>query len=168
MICLPFKFKKKESGCVKFSVKEEFEVKLTLISDNFKMPWRLLKLNILVKDAKDPSKSLSLSVSHIFKYNTNILILINAININILYRSFACSSTANKLYSRHRSNASQRKQSPFGWLVQVIAFLFSIASTRNSIRSGLLQFLYKKYGYFLSLSLSFSVWCRKLHLTNFE
>jgi len=46
----------KEKGHVKFTVKNEFEVKLTLMSDNFKMPWRLLGLKILAKDSQDPSK----------------------------------------------------------------------------------------------------------------
>lgn len=41
---------------MKFSVRDEFEVKLTLISDDFRLPWRLLKLKIQVKDANDPSK----------------------------------------------------------------------------------------------------------------
>jgi hypothetical protein len=45
-----------ENGHVKFTVKNEFEIRLTLMSDNFKMPWRLLGLKILVKDSQDPSK----------------------------------------------------------------------------------------------------------------
>lgn len=45
-----------ENGCVKFQVRNEFEIKLTLISDDFKLPWRVLKINFLVRDAQDPSE----------------------------------------------------------------------------------------------------------------
>jgi hypothetical protein len=44
-----------ENGSVTFQVKNEFEIKLTLISDDFKLPWRALKINILVRDSQDPS-----------------------------------------------------------------------------------------------------------------
>ncbi len=47
-----------KKGYVKFYVKNEFDIKLTLMSDNFRMPWRLLKLNFLVKDSQDPNRSL--------------------------------------------------------------------------------------------------------------
>ena len=44
-----------ENGYVIFTVKNEFEIKLTLINDNFRNPWRLLHLKFLVKDSQDPS-----------------------------------------------------------------------------------------------------------------
>ena len=47
-----------KNGFVTFLVKNEFEIKLTLMSDNFRMPWRLLKLHFLVKDSQDPNRSL--------------------------------------------------------------------------------------------------------------
>lgn len=45
-----------ENGHVKFYVKNEFEVMLTVVSDDYKKPWRLLFVKILVKNAQDPSK----------------------------------------------------------------------------------------------------------------
>lgn len=58
-----------ENGYVKFHVKNEFEVKLTLMSDNFKMPWRLLKVNFLVKDSQDPSMKYFTNLTHKSLYN---------------------------------------------------------------------------------------------------
>jgi hypothetical protein len=46
-----------EKGHVKFCVKNEFEVMLTVVSDDYKKPWRLLNIKILVKNPQDPSKS---------------------------------------------------------------------------------------------------------------
>jgi mediator of RNA polymerase II transcription subunit 14 len=56
-----------KKGYVKFCVKNEFEIKLTLISDDFRMPWRLLKVNFLVRDSQDPNRSL------VHKFQTNIV-----------------------------------------------------------------------------------------------
>lgn len=39
-----------ENGFVTFIVNNEFEATLTLTGDSQSVPWRLLKLNILVKD----------------------------------------------------------------------------------------------------------------------
>ena len=44
-----------ENGIIRFIVENEFQVMLTLISDDFKLPWRLLKVEFLVKDPRDPS-----------------------------------------------------------------------------------------------------------------
>ncbi|CAF0796799.1 unnamed protein product [Brachionus calyciflorus] len=59
-----------DKGYVEFEVKNEFEIKLTLISDNFKLPWRLLKINFLVKDSRDPNKVLvhNLQVTKMHQY----------------------------------------------------------------------------------------------------
>jgi mediator of RNA polymerase II transcription subunit 14 len=54
----------KENGSVTFHVKNEFEIKLTLISDDFSLPWRVLKISFLVKDSQDPS--------NFFYYSLNI------------------------------------------------------------------------------------------------
>ena len=54
-------------GHVTFLVKNEFEVKLSLISDNFRMPWRLLKVNFLVRDSQDPNRPL------VHKLQTNVV-----------------------------------------------------------------------------------------------
>ncbi len=51
IICI----KNKENGSVTFCVKNEFDIKLTLISDDFNLPWRVLKINFLVRDSQDPS-----------------------------------------------------------------------------------------------------------------
>ncbi len=56
-----------KKGYVKFLVKSEFEIKLTLISDDFRMPWRLLKVNFLVRDSQDPNRSL------VHRFQTNIV-----------------------------------------------------------------------------------------------
>ena len=45
-----------EHGHVKFYIKNEFEVMLTLPSDDHKIPWRVLFVKILVKNPQDPSK----------------------------------------------------------------------------------------------------------------
>jgi hypothetical protein len=44
-----------EKGHVKFCVKNEFEIMLTVVSDDYKKPWRLLNIKILVKNPQDPS-----------------------------------------------------------------------------------------------------------------
>ena len=54
-----------QNGCVKFHVKSEFMIIMTLWSDDFKMPWRLLKLKFLVRDSQNPNKPL------IHPYQTN-------------------------------------------------------------------------------------------------
>ncbi|RMZ95698.1 mediator of RNA polymerase II transcription subunit 14-like [Brachionus plicatilis] len=69
---LPSQFKNFhiENGFVDFEVRNEFEIKLTLVSDNFNLPWRLLKINFLVKDARDPNKVLinNFQVNQIHQY----------------------------------------------------------------------------------------------------
>ncbi len=45
-----------ELGCVKFNVKNEFSLQLTIVSDDFSIPWNLINIKFLVKDSFHPSK----------------------------------------------------------------------------------------------------------------
>ena len=55
---LPYQLKhfKIQKGCVNFTIKNEFEIKLTLYNDNFKNPWRLIAINFLIKDEQDSNR----------------------------------------------------------------------------------------------------------------
>ena len=66
-----------ERGYVTFRVKSEFEVALTLLSDNFKLPWRLLRLEFLVKDSRDPSTHLMISILNKKAMFTNSQIILD-------------------------------------------------------------------------------------------
>jgi hypothetical protein len=44
-----------QNGFVKFLVKNEFEIVLTVASDDYAFPWRLLFVKILIKNPQDPS-----------------------------------------------------------------------------------------------------------------
>lgn len=47
----------KANGRVKFRVEGEFEATLTVMGDDPEVPWRLLKLEILVEDKETGGKS---------------------------------------------------------------------------------------------------------------
>jgi len=59
-----------------FTVKNEFDFKLTLFNDNFKNPWRLISMNFLIKDAQDPSDhSLMLINVYVSSKNCDLILL---------------------------------------------------------------------------------------------
>ena len=64
-----------ERGHVKFCVKNEFEVMLTVVSDDYKKPWRLLNIKILVKNPQDPSKFFKFLINPYQLYLLNCCLL---------------------------------------------------------------------------------------------
>lgn len=58
-------FASQANGRVKFRVEGEFEATLTVMGDDPDIPWRLLKLEILVEDKETGGKTVN--VSFLFK-----------------------------------------------------------------------------------------------------
>lgn len=56
------------NGRVKFRVEGEFEATLTVMGDDPDIPWRLLKLEILVEDKETGGEHSSSSAGHHIRY----------------------------------------------------------------------------------------------------